>query len=366
MKMGCTFSFFLDVDYSSRSSRLPRSPYSSSLPPPSRTWPPQSKDNWIEVMVVADGPMVAYHGRRLREYILSLMKIVSLIYRDKSLGNSVRMAVVKILILDEDETFAPQKRHIRRKPTQRRNNNWSRDRDVDSSSMTGEGGGEAEERISASDMLKAFCKWQERVSEYSPLDPQRYDVALLLTRENICRNLDSPSQNCDTLGLAELGTMCDRHSCAIVQDNGLSAAFTIAHELGHVLNMPHDDDQKCIDFAPEEKASVSDVTVNNSVGSSSSSADDVSYVMSRMLDHNTNPWEWSKCSRHYVTAFLDANYGHCLENAPARNYLDPHSLNGGESGGGIVPEYPGESFDENRQCEFVFGKGSKICSYMVR
>ena len=104
--------------------------------------------------------------------------------------------------------------------------------------------------------------------------------------------------------------------------------------------MPHDDDQKCIDF--------------------SSANASVSYVMSRMLDHNTNPWEWSECSRHYVTAFLDANYGHCLQNRPRRNYL--HASFGGEE----VPEYPGESFDENRQCEFVFGRGSKICSYMVR
>lgn len=40
---------------------------------------------------------------------------------------------------------------------------------------------------------------------------------------------------CDTLGLAELGTMCDAgKSCAIIEDNGLSAAFTIAHELGHM------------------------------------------------------------------------------------------------------------------------------------
>ena len=53
-------------------------------------------------------------------------------------------------------------------------------------------------------------------------------------RENICRKTDSYSQNCDTLGLAELGTMCGKHSCAIVQDNGLSAAFTIAHEFGHM------------------------------------------------------------------------------------------------------------------------------------
>lgn len=54
----------------------------------------------------------------------------------------------------------------------------------------------------------------------------------LINREQICRN--DNRQMCDTLGLAELGTMCRPSSCAIVQDNGLSAAFTIAHELGHV------------------------------------------------------------------------------------------------------------------------------------
>ena len=47
-------------------------------------------------------------------------------------------------------------------------------------------------------------------------------------------NFESDIDNCDTLGLAELGTMCNLNSCAIVQDNGLSAAFTIAHEIGHV------------------------------------------------------------------------------------------------------------------------------------
>lgn len=36
-------------------------------------------------------------------------------------------------------------------------------------------------------------------------------------------------------GLAELGTVCDPYrSCSISEDNGLSTAFTIAHELGHV------------------------------------------------------------------------------------------------------------------------------------
>ena len=39
----------------------------------------------------------------------------------------------------------------------------------------------------------------------------------------------------DVAGLAELGTICDPlRSCSIIEDNGLSSAFTIAHELGHV------------------------------------------------------------------------------------------------------------------------------------
>lgn len=37
------------------------------------------------------------------------------------------------------------------------------------------------------------------------------------------------------IGLAELGTICDTiRSCSIIEDNGVSSAFTIAHELGHV------------------------------------------------------------------------------------------------------------------------------------
>lgn len=38
---------------------------------------------------------------------------------------------------------------------------------------------------------------------------------------------------CDTLGMADVGTACDpERSCAIVEDDGLQSAFTVAHELG--------------------------------------------------------------------------------------------------------------------------------------
>lgn len=50
------------------------------------------------------------------------------------------------------------------------------------------------------------------------------------------------------------------------------------------LNMPHDDDPKCVRFRDGYK-------VHN--------------VMSRMLDHKAYPWAWSNCSRHVLTEFLE-------------------------------------------------------------
>lgn len=38
---------------------------------------------------------------------------------------------------------------------------------------------------------------------------------------------------CDTLGMADVGTMCDpKRSCSVIEDDGLPTAFTAAHELG--------------------------------------------------------------------------------------------------------------------------------------
>ena len=43
--------------------------------------------------------------------------------------------------------------------------------------------------------------------------------------------------------LAELGSICDRESACIVnQDSGLTLAHTIAHEMGHTLNLLHTED----------------------------------------------------------------------------------------------------------------------------
>ncbi|XP_011349537.1 A disintegrin and metalloproteinase with thrombospondin motifs 9 isoform X3 [Ooceraea biroi] len=263
---------------------------------PFLTWRPRRalpREYFIEIMVVADAKMVKYHGSGLVSYILVLMSTVSRIYKDHSIGNPVSIAVMKIV--QTDEIFGTK--------------------------QSGSDG------IAAALMLKQFCQWQKNNNPDEP-SPEHHDAALLLTRENLCHNPDQ--KRCDTLGLAELGRMCSPGaSCAIVQDNGLAAAFTIAHEIGHVLNMPHDDDPKCRSF-------------RNRTG--------VHNVMSRMLDDNTFPWEWSRCSRHYVTEFFESGYANCLLDEPSKTM---------ERQAGRLP---GEDYSKDKQCELVFGQGSRICS----
>lgn len=56
----------------------------------------------MEVLVAADRKMQEYHGSELQAYILTLMSIVSNIFADASIGNSINVAVVHILLLEDD------------------------------------------------------------------------------------------------------------------------------------------------------------------------------------------------------------------------------------------------------------------------
>ena len=123
-------------------------------------------------------------------------------YRDPSIGNHVKVETVKIM------------------------------------SLTGQSFGSSrgqEDKASATEMLASFCGWQTRLNQYKE-GPLLYDVALLVTRDNICSHsgTEGEGEGCEALGLAELGTVCSERGCALVQDNGLTSAFTIAHELAHV------------------------------------------------------------------------------------------------------------------------------------
>ncbi|XP_068458877.1 A disintegrin and metalloproteinase with thrombospondin motifs 20 [Clinocottus analis] len=249
-----------------------------------------SYPRYVELMVTADAKMVRHHGRNLEHYILTIMSVVAAVYKDPSVGNLINIMIVKLVVVHNEQEG----------PTV---------------------------SFNAATTLHNFCVWQQTQNFPDDSHPSHHDTALLITREDICRAKDK----CDTLGLAELGTMCDQYrSCSISEENGISASFTIAHELGHVFNMPHDDNPKCREPGMKHQY----------------------HVMAPTLNYDTNPWSWSKCSRKYITEFLDTGYGECLLDEPVgRTYELPSLL-------------PGQIYNANRQCELMFGPGSQICPYM--
>ncbi|XP_036919034.1 A disintegrin and metalloproteinase with thrombospondin motifs 12 isoform X3 [Sturnira hondurensis] len=154
-----------------------------------------SRERWVETLVVADTKMVEYHGsENVESYILTIMNMVTGLFHNPSIGNAIHIVVVRLILLEEEEQGLKIVHH-------------------------------------AEKTLSSFCKWQKSINPKSDLNPAHHDVAVLLTRKDICAGVNRP---CETLGLSHLSGMCQPHrSCNINEDSGLPLAFTIAHELGH-------------------------------------------------------------------------------------------------------------------------------------
>ncbi|XP_065066559.1 A disintegrin and metalloproteinase with thrombospondin motifs 9-like [Rhopilema esculentum] len=250
---------------------------------------------YVETLIVADDSMYKAFGKReieLRSYLLSMMAIVRRIFQDASLGHSVEVSVVKMMILKKPQPDLEIPQHG---------------------------------KDSADVALKNFCKWQKKHNALNDQSSKHYDAAFLLTKRDIC----SKQRGCDTLGLAEIGVICDpQRSCAIIEDNGIAAGFTIAHELGHLFNMAHDGIQN--DCLPENQG------LN---------------IMTPSFSLNAHTWSFSKCSRQYITNFLESGGGHCLLDKPASKvvYKMPRKM-------------AGEMFNHEEQCQLVFGDQYETCS----
>ncbi|XP_034024964.1 A disintegrin and metalloproteinase with thrombospondin motifs 8-like isoform X2 [Thalassophryne amazonica] len=245
-----------------------------------------SAPRFIETLVVADSSMTHFYGDEIKHYILTLMSIAAQLYKHPSIKNSVNMVVVKILVV-EDEEVGPQ---------------------------VSSNGGVA---------LRNFCVWQQFFNPPSHRHPEHYDTAVLFTREDICGQ-----NSCDTLGVADVGTMCDpKRSCSVIEDSGLQAAFTAAHELGHVLSMPHDDSKTC------EK-------LFGALGAH--------YLMAPRFVRLNKSSPWSPCSALYITEFFDSGHGDCLLDMPDSTMPLPGEL-------------PGTKYSLDRQCQQIFGEEFLHC-----
>ncbi|KAL9825907.1 LOW QUALITY PROTEIN: A disintegrin and metalloproteinase with thrombospondin motifs 8 [Geothlypis trichas] len=247
-----------------------------------------SQARYVETLLVADASMVRFYGEDVENHILTLMSMAARIYKHPSLRNSISLVVVKVLVVEE-AAAGPEV--------------------SDNGGLT----------------LRNFCSWQQSFNPPSDRHPEHYDTAILLTRQDFCGH-----QSCDTLGVADIGTMCDRNkSCSVIEDEGLQAAYTLAHELGHVLSMPHDDSKNCERlFGPLGEH----------------------HVMAPLFIHLNRSQPWSPCSAMYLTEFLDGGHGDCLLDAPA----EPVSL---------PAELPGQRalYSLDQQCQQIFGKDFQHC-----
>ena len=115
---------------------------------------------------------------------------------DPSIGNLIKVVVVKIMLIDD----------VLSEP-------------------------ELNVSVNADQTLKNFCKWQKNLNPGNDSHPHHHDVAILITRKDICARQNAP---CNTLGVAHVAGMCkSSRSCSVNEDNGITLAHTIAHEMGH-------------------------------------------------------------------------------------------------------------------------------------
>ncbi|XP_076867969.1 A disintegrin and metalloproteinase with thrombospondin motifs 15a [Brachyhypopomus gauderio] len=248
-----------------------------------------SVPRYVETLIVADESMAKFHGDDLKHYLLTLMSVAARLYKHPSILNSISVVVVKFMVITEEDK-GPK--------------------------VSG----------NAAMTLRNFCTWQKKLNKNNDKHPEYWDTAILFTKQDLCG-----ASTCDTLGMADVGTMCDpKRSCSVIEDDGLPSAFTTAHELGHVFNMPHDNVKACEDVFGKLQDN---------------------HMMSPTLIRINRTSPWSPCSAAIITDFLDSGHGDCLLDQPQKPLVLPDAL-------------PGVSYGLERQCELAFGNGSKPCPLM--
>uniref|UniRef100_A0A8C8HCV5 Peptidase M12B domain-containing protein n=1 Tax=Oncorhynchus tshawytscha TaxID=74940 RepID=A0A8C8HCV5_ONCTS len=249
-------------------------------PEPHVVYPSITAATWVETMVVADSELIEYHGSdNVESYVFTIMNMVS----------------------REDQPLPEPSVHPRQTDTK---------------------GLKIIHHADTS--LASFCAWQKNLNPQSDTHPAHHDVAVLVTRKDICAGLNQP---CETLGLSHLSGMCQPHrSCNINEDSGLPVAFTIAHELGHSFGIHHDGQGNDCEMEGRHP-----------------------FIMSRQLMYDTSPLTWSYCSKDYITRFLDRGWGFCLDDRPSKKDLTTPLAR------------LGIRYTTQHQCQLQYGPNATYC-----
>uniref|UniRef100_A0A1A7WAZ4 ADAM metallopeptidase with thrombospondin type 1 motif, 12 n=1 Tax=Iconisemion striatum TaxID=60296 RepID=A0A1A7WAZ4_9TELE len=247
-----------------------------------------SRERWVETMVVADSKLIEYHGGdNVESYIFTIMNMVAGIFHDASIGNAIHVVLVRLILLQGEEKGLKIAHH-------------------------------------ADTTLSSFCTWQKNLNPQSDTHPAHHDLAVLITRKDICAGSNQP---CETLGLSHLSGMCQPHrSCNINEDSGLPVAFTVAHEMGHSFGIHHDGQGNDCELEGRHP-----------------------FIMSRQLMYDSSPLTWSSCSKEYITRFLDRGWGFCLDDRPSKRDLTTPLAR------------LGIRYTSHHQCQLQYGPNATFC-----
>ncbi|XP_077140460.1 A disintegrin and metalloproteinase with thrombospondin motifs 13 isoform X1 [Ranitomeya variabilis] len=154
----------------------------------------------LELLVIVGYDVYQFHQEDTERYILTNLNIGAELLRDVSLSATLRVHLVKMIILTEPETGI---------------------------------------QVSANLMssLMSVCEWSKTLNPVSDSDPQHADLVLYITRFD----LELPDGNKQVRGVTQLGGACSSSwNCVITEDTGFDLGITIAHEIGHSFGINHD------------------------------------------------------------------------------------------------------------------------------
>ncbi|XP_059620243.1 A disintegrin and metalloproteinase with thrombospondin motifs adt-2 [Phlebotomus argentipes] len=221
----------------------------------------------------------------LIRFVLAMVNGVQLLYHHPSLGYQVNFVLKRLEILHND----PKDLH--------------RSSDIDV-------------------FLNSFCMWQRKFNPAADTDVMHFDHAVILTGLDLYVVGKNGKISSQVVGLAPVAGMCTpTSSCTINEGKHFESVFVVAHEIGHNLGMRHD--------------------------TSENNCDPSLYIMSPTL--GSGKITWSKCSKEYLSKFLESTQAHCLFD---RGH-SAHSLD--HAAEGLLP---GERFDADQQCMLKYGKDS--------
>ncbi|XP_055379928.1 uncharacterized protein LOC129611040 [Condylostylus longicornis] len=247
----------------------------------------------IETAIFVDRDLFKHMARNfpknteshLIRFVLAMINGVQLLYHHPSLGHQINFVLKRLEILHSDP------KELRR----------SSDIDI---------------------YLNNFCMWQRKLNPTSDSDVVHYDHAVILTGLDLYVVGKNNKISSQVVGLAPVSGMCtSTSSCTINEGKHFESVFVVAHEIGHNLGMRHD--------------------------TSENNCDPSLYIMSPTL--GSGKITWSKCSRNYLQAFLEAPQAKCLFDRGQFGHSLDHSAEG------ILP---GERFDADQQCMLKYGKDS--------